>query len=478
MPRLPVPGQDEGQWGDILNEYLLQSHTADGTLRTDSVSAAQIAPGTITEANLTSAVRTKLNSIDGATGPTGPAGPQGATGATGNLGEMGATGPAGATGVSGATGMTGLQGPTGPVGPNGVPGATGPIGGTGATGPAGSGLVLGGTTHQILAKKTNADFDTEWVNPPSAIGIPTGGSSGQMLAKLSATDYDVTWTDPAQTGEATNGLPAGGATGQIPAKSSAANYDVAWVDPPTAVTGLMRYLGDYQNGDSYTTGSVVKANSALYMALETTTDSPVDMSSIGTPSTAVDGSAWTQNNVASVAAGVVTLIAGTSRTYASLICSEVFTYTRPMAVQIRGTTAGGADELYIGIISGSSSPSLGTTSGLAEQATFTGVGLDIYNRKYTCYVNGVKNALMFAMSSGTNDDTFTALIGIDTVQILNSSQTVLGTWSSTGTPNIGSTFRPAFGARTGGATGTFKVYGTPTLTAPSGKWVKMTGSIS
>lgn len=30
--RLPIPGKDEGRWGDILNEYLLVSHTEDGSL--------------------------------------------------------------------------------------------------------------------------------------------------------------------------------------------------------------------------------------------------------------------------------------------------------------------------------------------------------------------------------------------------------------------------------------------------------------
>lgn len=33
MSRLPVPGSDNGNWGDILNDYLLQSHRADGTLK-------------------------------------------------------------------------------------------------------------------------------------------------------------------------------------------------------------------------------------------------------------------------------------------------------------------------------------------------------------------------------------------------------------------------------------------------------------
>lgn len=65
MPRLPIPGQDGGVWGDLLNEYLRVSHNSDGTLK----------PGAIPP-----------SSSIGATGP------QGATGATG---PQGATGPAG-----------------------------------------------------------------------------------------------------------------------------------------------------------------------------------------------------------------------------------------------------------------------------------------------------------------------------------------------------------------------------------------------
>ncbi|HUQ85063.1 MAG TPA: hypothetical protein VM077_01960 [Candidatus Limnocylindrales bacterium] len=31
MPRLPIPGSDDGTWGDILNDFLTQEHNADGT---------------------------------------------------------------------------------------------------------------------------------------------------------------------------------------------------------------------------------------------------------------------------------------------------------------------------------------------------------------------------------------------------------------------------------------------------------------
>lgn len=92
MPRLPQPGSDDGTWGDILNDYLAASHTADGGLKagsvgsaqlqTNAVTATQLAPGavsateigddTITEAKLVSDVRDKLNatSSGGATNLT------------------------------------------------------------------------------------------------------------------------------------------------------------------------------------------------------------------------------------------------------------------------------------------------------------------------------------------------------------------------------------------------------------------------
>jgi hypothetical protein len=33
MPRLPQPGGDDGNWGDILNDFLRQTHNADGSLK-------------------------------------------------------------------------------------------------------------------------------------------------------------------------------------------------------------------------------------------------------------------------------------------------------------------------------------------------------------------------------------------------------------------------------------------------------------
>ena len=83
-PRLPTPGSDAGIWGDILNEFLLQSHTTTGIIRdnsigtsqlqngsvtsdviaTDAVDASAIQDGTVTKANLVSGVQSTLDKAD------------------------------------------------------------------------------------------------------------------------------------------------------------------------------------------------------------------------------------------------------------------------------------------------------------------------------------------------------------------------------------------------------------------------------
>lgn len=40
MTRLPVPGSDDGNWGNILNDFLGQSHNADGSLKSSKVISA------------------------------------------------------------------------------------------------------------------------------------------------------------------------------------------------------------------------------------------------------------------------------------------------------------------------------------------------------------------------------------------------------------------------------------------------------
>ena len=48
-------------------------------------------------------------------------------------------------------------------------------GGGGGTGPTGPGVPAGGLTDQVLAKASNADYDTKWVNANNVIGNIDGG---------------------------------------------------------------------------------------------------------------------------------------------------------------------------------------------------------------------------------------------------------------------------------------------------------------
>lgn len=140
----------------------------------------------------------------GQSGPQGPAGPQGPQGEQGSAGPQGEPGPQGLQGDQGPQGPVGPQGPqgpagdegpsgaTGPAGPAGPSGSQGPTGPTGATGPAGptgangAGVPSGGTTGQILAKTSNTDLDTHWVdqlvsgNAPRTINTQTASYTLQL----------------------------------------------------------------------------------------------------------------------------------------------------------------------------------------------------------------------------------------------------------------------------------------------------------
>ena len=62
MSRLPKPGSNQGKWGEILNDYLSQSHKADGTLKDGSVGTTQLQDNSITTTKLqdNSVTNTKL----------------------------------------------------------------------------------------------------------------------------------------------------------------------------------------------------------------------------------------------------------------------------------------------------------------------------------------------------------------------------------------------------------------------------------
>lgn len=88
----------------------------------------------------------------------------------------------------------------------------------------------GGTSGQVLTKKSNDDFDAEWGTPGSS--LPSGGTPSQVLTKKSLTAGDAEWRDvPVQ-------LPAGGYAGQILQKKSSTRNDAGWVDMPSSANPL------------------------------------------------------------------------------------------------------------------------------------------------------------------------------------------------------------------------------------------------
>lgn len=70
MSRLPTTGADDNVWGDILNDFLLQSHNGDGTLKStavdntvsDDVSTQKVE---VAKANTLTGTRKRLNFIEG-----------------------------------------------------------------------------------------------------------------------------------------------------------------------------------------------------------------------------------------------------------------------------------------------------------------------------------------------------------------------------------------------------------------------------
>lgn len=76
MSRLPTPGGDNGNWGQILNDYLSVEHNADGSLKIrDEGIPATIADGSITASKLSSSLnsmvanaQTAVQSVNGKTG--------------------------------------------------------------------------------------------------------------------------------------------------------------------------------------------------------------------------------------------------------------------------------------------------------------------------------------------------------------------------------------------------------------------------
>lgn len=112
--------------------------------------------------------------------PKGDTGPQGPAGQNGSDGQDGITPHIGENGNwflgTSDTGKP-SQGPQGIKGEPGLQGPQGPKGEQGPQGPAGPGVAPGGKTKQILAKNSNADYDTKWIQIPIQVLDSLDGNS-------------------------------------------------------------------------------------------------------------------------------------------------------------------------------------------------------------------------------------------------------------------------------------------------------------
>ncbi|MBP7807392.1 hypothetical protein KA047_02755 [Candidatus Saccharibacteria bacterium] len=64
MARLPVPGSDDGTWGDVLNEYLAVEHNADGSLKPGASLASKEDTGVAAGRSLVGALADRPSAAD------------------------------------------------------------------------------------------------------------------------------------------------------------------------------------------------------------------------------------------------------------------------------------------------------------------------------------------------------------------------------------------------------------------------------
>lgn len=132
--------------------------------------------------------------------------------------------------------------------------------------PASGGLPVGGTTNQVLAKKSATDYDTQWVTPTGGAGTPAGinmqvqfNDNGVFGASTKFTfnktsgatqingdltvgqfgsyrDLYAQYINVSGAFQGNGAIPTGGGLGQVLAKTDASDYDVGWVTPSTGGT--------------------------------------------------------------------------------------------------------------------------------------------------------------------------------------------------------------------------------------------------
>lgn len=63
MARLPIPGSDQGEWGEILNDYLSVAHNEDGSLKPVVIPAGSITPVMLSQSYLQTTQKSAPNGV-------------------------------------------------------------------------------------------------------------------------------------------------------------------------------------------------------------------------------------------------------------------------------------------------------------------------------------------------------------------------------------------------------------------------------
>ena len=183
--------------------------------------------------------------------------------------------------------------PRGDTGPQGPQGKQGPAG---APGPAGPGVASGGTTGQVLAKKSNTNYDTEWIDNSGGgstvsvnVGKTTTGEPGTNASVTNSgdeTNVILNFTIPrgdtgpqgpqgkqgpaGAPGPAGPGVASGGTTGQVLAKKSNTNYDTEWIDNSGGGSTVSVNVGKTTTGEPGTNASVTNSGDETNVILNFT----------------------------------------------------------------------------------------------------------------------------------------------------------------------------------------------------------------
>ena len=151
-----------------------------------------------------------------------------------------------------------LQGPKGEQGLQGPAGLEGP---QGPQGPAGEGVPSGGTAGQVLTKKSDADYDAEWVEAPEGGVTSFNGRAGTVIPQEG--DY---------TAEQVGALPLSGGT-----MSGSVNFNKSACENLSAI-------GFNQNGNTIWLGNF-NSKVAIVASESDTTKIPIFLKGLSEPVT-------------------------------------------------------------------------------------------------------------------------------------------------------------------------------------------------